>query len=218
MTIDETVQIEDMPLELLNTPLDWFFFEHLRHRQLCRLIDMVAASDTPDPKNAIRIVRFLRFERPLHILDEEEDLFPLVQQRSLPEDGLEHVLEVLLADHKAAAEQVRAVRAVLEGALADEVPVTALGGQARQILLGFASCERAHLALENAVVLPIARLRLTANDLSYLTQQLAARRGLTNEVQDLPSGGAVRSRGLRRPHGPAPRRRRNHPPLRLAGP
>ena len=40
-----------------------------------------------------------------------------------------------------------------------------------------------HLALENAVVLPIARLRLSAEDLLALSRRLAARRGL---VLDAP--------------------------------
>lgn len=41
----------------------------------------------------------------------------------------------------------------------------------------FTQRERRHIALENAVVLPIARLRLTPRDLSGLSRRLAARRG-----------------------------------------
>ncbi|MEZ5861089.1 MAG: hypothetical protein R3D28_19285 [Geminicoccaceae bacterium] len=37
---------------------------------------------------------------------------------------------------------------------------------------------REHLALENAVVMPLARLRLTAGDLRALSLRMAARRGL----------------------------------------
>ena len=47
----------------------------------------------------------------------------------------------------------------------------------RKILSEFASQERRHLGLENAVILPIARLRLDADDLATLGRRLAARRG-----------------------------------------
>ena len=47
---------------------------------------------------------------------------------------------------------------------------------ARTSLQAFASQELRHLALENAVVLPLARLRLTPADLKRLSRRLAERR------------------------------------------
>lgn len=215
MSSGDAIQIEDMPLELLSAPLDWFFFEHLRHRQLCRLIDEVAQSGTFEARSVARVVRFLRFERPLHILDEDEDLFPFLRRRSLPEDELEGVLDLLSADHLADADRAGEVRAILERALAEgSVPD---GGGARQLLLAFSSRERQHLALENAVVLPIARLRLSQEDLDGLAGRLAARRGLTLEKPE-PGGLPPAGRSVRRAHiRPMASGRRNCPPSREGG-
>lgn len=217
MSSGDALQIEDMPLELLSAPLDWFFFEHLRHRQLCRLIDEVAQSAEFEARSVARVVRFLRFERPLHILDEEEDLFPLLRRRSLPEDELEGILDLLSADHRADADRAGEARAILEQALAEgSLPD---GEGTPQVLLGFASHERQHLALENAVVLPIARLRLTPEDLDGLAGRLAARRGLTLERREPDGRGQpAPGRSLRRAHTrPMASGPRKGPPPREGG-
>jgi len=198
MTSGDALQIEDMPLELLSAPIDWFFFEHLRHRQLCRLIDEVARSGEIEARSVARVVRFLRFERPLHILDEEEDLFPLLRRRSLSEDELEEVLDQLSADHLADADRSAEARTILEQALA--VGSLPEGGGAQQLLHEFASREWQHLALENAVVLPIARLRLSLKDLDGLAGRLAARRGLVLEKSQPGDHVQAPGRGLRRAH------------------
>ncbi|MFN3467316.1 MAG: PCRF domain-containing protein, partial [Candidatus Brocadiales bacterium] len=54
--------------------------------------------------------------------------------------------------------------------------------EAERIARGGEDKELQHLALENAVVLPIARLRLTAKDLQAMSRRLAARRGLVLEA------------------------------------
>ena len=45
--------------------------------------------------------------------------------------------------------------------------------------------ERRHIALENAVILPIARLRLTPQDLHALSTRMAARRGVFLDRSDV---------------------------------
>ena len=37
----QTNEIEEVPIELLSEPLDWFFAEHYRHRQLCSALHQV---------------------------------------------------------------------------------------------------------------------------------------------------------------------------------
>lgn len=168
--------IEPISPDLLAEPLDFFFAEHFRHRQLCQLIDQLSATVFFDANRIAEVVDFLRFEAPIHIIDEEEDLFPLLRRRSLPEDDLENVLGVLAAEHKADAVLGQAVRGHLEACLdTRSAPGASLDG--RRDLAAFAAQERRHLALENAVVLPIARLRLTPEDLVGLARRLAARRG-----------------------------------------
>lgn len=168
--------IEPISPDLMATPLDFFFAEHFRHRQLCALIDQLSTTIFFDPGPIAEVVDFLRFEAPTHIIDEEEDLFPLLRRRCLPEDEVEGVLGVLSAEHKADAILGRAVRDYLERCLDTRAaPGASLDG--RRDLAAFATQERRHLALENAVVLPIARQRLTPEDLAGLARRLAARRG-----------------------------------------
>lgn len=168
--------IETPPPELIREPLNFFFAEHFRHRQLCDAIDRLAASTFFDADLIAEVVDFLRFEAPIHIIDEEEDLFPLLRRRCLPEDDLEGVLGVLSAEHKADGVLGKQVRDHLERCLAKRI---APGGdpEMRKAMSAFAAQERRHLALENAIVLPIARLRLGPEDLTGLAQRLAARRG-----------------------------------------
>ncbi len=174
--------IEDIPQALLREPLDWFFAEHYRHRQLCRMIEEVAASPVFNPGPIREIIDFISYDLVLHIIDEEEDLFPLLRRRARPEDEIENVLGRLSAEHRADVTQSQVVRDRLESALKSE-RAPGLDPEARSVLLAFARHELRHLALENAVVLPIARLRLTAADLTALSRRLAARRGLVLDAQ-----------------------------------
>ncbi|HRO32094.1 MAG TPA: hemerythrin domain-containing protein [Brevundimonas sp.] len=169
--------IEPMPVTLMHEPLEWLFAEHYRHRQLCALIERVATATVPLRDEIAEILDFLRFELPLHVIDEEEDLFPLLRRRALPEDELDKILGVLSADHKADMVNAAQLRALLETAQQTGVPP---GGQPdnRRLMTAFASGERRHIALENAVILPIARLRLRPEDLRNLALRLAARRGV----------------------------------------
>lgn len=171
-----STQIEAMPVELMGSPLDWLFAEHYRQRQLCRAIE-AAARLAPRPIGLLPdIIDFLRHDLPLHVLDEEEDLFPLLRRRCPAEDDIHGVLGLLSSDHR--AEAASAAR------LADRLEEVLRGGADRPMppdlvrsMDNFTQRERSHIALENAVVLPIARLRLTPGDLAGLSRRLAARRG-----------------------------------------
>lgn len=177
-----TEEIEDIPLELLAEPLDWFFAEHFRHRQFCRLVNEVAMAHVFDGERITRLVEFLRNDLPLHIIDEEQDLFPLLRRRVLPEDEVEQALGMLSAEHKADAVLAQQVRDCLEDCLARQA-APGMDPAARKVLQGFAAQELRHLALENAVVLPIARLRLSPHDLEGMSRRLAARRGIVLEPE-----------------------------------
>jgi hemerythrin-like domain-containing protein len=164
--------IEDMPTHLLAEPLEWFFAEHFRHRQCCALIEEVAASVVFDGERITKIVDFLRHDLPLHVIDEEEDLFPLLRRRCQPEDELEKILGVLSAEHRDDVDTAARVREHLEACL-ETRSAPGLDADKRKAMQAFATQERRHLGLENAVVLPIARLRLSPSDLATLSRRLA---------------------------------------------
>jgi iron-sulfur cluster repair protein YtfE (RIC family) len=171
-------QVADTPDDLLSDPIGWFFSEHQRHRQFCDLMQRTAMATSYDEKVLSWLHDFVVHELALHVLDEEEDLFPLMRTRARPEDDLEKVLGRLSGEHAKDLTRAAAVRHHLEYCLRQKVPISRNNGR-RRALESFAIQERGHLALENAVVLPIARLRLTERDLLDLSSRLAARRGVT---------------------------------------
>lgn len=178
--MSESRHIEPLPPELVHEPLTMLFAEHYRHRQLCKLIDRVGTATILLRDEAQEILDFLRHDMPLHIIDEEDDLFPLLRRRCQPADELDAVLGALSAEHRDDLEQSRTLTRALEQAMSDD-QAPARDRTTRRLFTDYAQHERRHIALENAVVLPIARLRLSATDLRSLSTRLAARRGILLE-------------------------------------
>ena len=52
------------------------------------------------PAKAASILDYLENQLPLHLADEEEDLFPLLKQRSPSDDGMISVLNLLCIEHR----------------------------------------------------------------------------------------------------------------------
>lgn len=174
-------EIEDIPQDLMKDPLDWFFAEHHRQRQFYRLVNDVAAATVFDGGRVTRLLDFLRHDLALHVIDEEEDLFPLLRRRSLPEDEMEQVLDLLSTEHRSDMTQAQTLRDHLEACLLER-KAPGLEPGVRKVMQDFATQALRHLALENAVVLPIARLRLSPEDLVAMGRRLAARRGIVLEA------------------------------------
>lgn len=169
--------VAETPDNLLSDPIAWFFAEHHRHRQFCDLMQRTSMATTYDEELLSWLLDFVVHELALHVLDEEEDLFPLMRARAQPEDDLDKVLSRLSGEHAKDLTRAAAVRRHLENCLRQQVPISR-NNVRRRALESFANQERSHLALENAVVLPIARLRLTERDLVELSNRLATRRGI----------------------------------------
>ena len=154
----------------------------MREREICVMLDRIAAAESPDPDAAAHAAGFLAEELPLHFADEEEDLFPLLRQRCEPEDDIERALARLSADHVHAGAEtpdlVRLLRLVAEGD-------AGLTPEDRSLLTRYASHARRHLILENAIVLPLARARLTRRDLDRMRMAMLHRRGLDRLIGGL---------------------------------
>lgn len=170
-------EIDPVPTDLLTQPLDWFFAEHYRHRQFCTLITALASEPRFDGPSLTLVVEFIRNDLALHIIDEEEDLFPLLRRRALPEDEIEPALGRLSTEHRADMAHAQSVKAHLQACLEARRAPSADPAVCKA-MRDFAAQELRHLALENAIVLPIARLRLSEADLTGLSRRLAARRGI----------------------------------------
>jgi iron-sulfur cluster repair protein YtfE (RIC family) len=106
-----------------------------------------------------------------HQRDEEEDLFPLLRQRSEERAEISAVINEIEADHATLEALWNRLRRVLEGIVQ--------GGAARiaaSDVSAFAWLYRRHLAKESAIVLPFACEALTAAERAALGERMAARR------------------------------------------
>jgi hemerythrin-like domain-containing protein len=173
---DREHHLEPLPLALLHKPLDYILADHLRQRVLCVLCEQIADADRIDVDIVHEIVDYLKSDMVVHVIDEEQDLFPLIRRRAEPEDDIEPALGQLSGDHAAEERIASAIVEKLEHAIVQ--PAQSISDDLRTALRQFAQSERQHLALEKATVMPLAKIRLNQRDLRDLAARMAARRGV----------------------------------------
>lgn len=156
-------------------PLEFMLAEHLNHRRMCRALERLAVATEFDALRITSLLDFIRFDLTLHVIDEEEDFFPMLRERCSPEDDIEALLQRLSDEHAEDKALSVRVRDVLNACLILRKPASAIDGGA-EALSSFAQHEMQHLALENAVIVPLARRRLDEQDLQALSRRLLARR------------------------------------------
>lgn len=164
------------PVQLL-TPLKYILSDHFRHRALCQALDQIAEISARDDQLIEAVQRFLGTDFRLHVIDEEEDLFPLIRRRAKPEDEVGSVLRNLSLEHATGRQEASLIDEALTGMMeSGKRGFPALDTAAR--LRGFAAKERRHLIVENAIIMPMAKSLLSADDLRTLGRRMAARRGI----------------------------------------
>lgn len=154
-------------------PLDLLAAEHAQLRAICASLGAMATAERMDPQAARALAAALRATLPPHIVDEGRSFFPLLRARAEPEDEIEPVLAHMSADHADAVCQTEDLLNVLDGAGAGPGDLT---GVDRTVLAHYADAKLRHLSLETAILLPIARQRLSDGDLQELRNEIAARR------------------------------------------
>lgn len=167
--------IEAIPPSMMDTPLDYIFAEHFRQRSACVALKSAAAEGCIARVQADILAAFLEHDVPLHHDDEDQDLFPAVRRRALAEDDLDAVLARLTDDHRRANGMIRAIVDALT-AMPNRDPVE-LEPASRDIIRVYAESEHRHLAMENGIVMAIARIRLKPADLAAISQSMKQRRG-----------------------------------------
>lgn len=155
--------------------IEFLLSEHLNHRRMCRALEDLSVAQDFDALRITALVDFIRFDLTLHVIDEEEDVFPLLRRRCLPEDEIEQILDRLAGEHAQDKTLSERARDVLNACLIVRRPPHAIEGGA-ETLRAFAHHERRHLALENAVIVPLARRRLSMADIEMLGRRFVARR------------------------------------------
>lgn len=168
--------IEKPPASLFAEPVEYIFAEHFRQRSLCSVLEQIAEQDPVDIEMAEAAQGFLETDFPLHVIDEEEDLFPLLRRRAKPDDGIKDVLGQLSHDHALDQFDAETLLEVLSRFVSDRTGCCSKAEAQR--FKAFATNEKRHLICENAIVLPLARIRLTPADMHSFGRRMAARRGI----------------------------------------
>jgi hemerythrin-like domain-containing protein len=157
----------------IDHPLDFIAEDHMREREVCALIDRLVALVPISSADREKIIVFLQDQLPHHLEDEEIDLFPLMLERCEPEEEIGKVIDRLTSDHEHAHADAPAIIALIQS------DVSELNNEACNRMADFARHSRRHLVMENAIILPIARARLTEADLRIMKRHMLERRGLS---------------------------------------
>lgn len=152
--------------------------DHAIQLAICDVLDRIIQNPRHGAgEQEIKTMReYLCTHLPLHIADEEEDLFPLLRQCASADDELEQILGQLHREHhmdqRLDDDLCRDLKCLIDGnAFAD--PVRFL-----MTAFAFGETQRRHLAWENAVVVSRARKYLTKADQAELGRRMAKRRGI----------------------------------------
>lgn len=166
------VPANERPSPFARNPLDMIVSAHALQAQMCDAMERIADGlpDEVDRRLCAQVASSLEFDLPLHHHDEEFALFPLLRNRALPEDGLDTILERLAQEHASdndfASEIAEALENLGQGGRPDNPEM--LG----YMLRGFFERYRRHIQWENTLVMPLARLRLTQEDLGALLARM----------------------------------------------
>jgi len=164
----------------LKNPLNFIVEDHMREREVCTLIDSIVAARPIKKTETEAILSFLTDDLPQHLIDEEIDLFPLMLKRCDPEEEFESVVDRLTSDHRHAFADAPAIAALIAARKSNDVALSATNCAK---LAAFARHARRHLILENAIILPIARARLTKGDLKTMREHMMERRGFAQRQE-----------------------------------
>lgn len=163
--------IEKSPDGLIDSPLDFIFAEHHRQREAASILTMIADGEF-NKRGVTSLIEFLETDFVTHIGDEELALFPLMKERCLPEDNVERVIERLREEHREDETVGETVTTILKSL----GTANTLKHSEKGRLRSFADHILQHLALENGVLLPIARVRFERTELKILADMLKDRR------------------------------------------
>ena len=138
--------------------------EHQAERNLCDMLERIADNmlEPLDTELARTGIVTLRRCLKRHVALEETYLYPVLTKRLCPDGLAENLLEHIRCEHTTDESLAHDTADQLELALErGRVENPEMLGY---MLRGFFECRRRHIAWEDAIVLPLARLRLSAMD------------------------------------------------------
>lgn len=172
-------RLDRIPDNLLREPLDFMIADHRRLRKVCHALDTLdVTSEVPLSKEITDVIfAYLSDDLLLHIADEEVDLFPAVLAAPGVGQDLADLISVLTRNHAIELSLASDVIIILRRSRpnADEHGKIL---QIARVLATFTECIRRHLAVEDDVLLPMARRHLTVTDLEKIGRAMAERRNI----------------------------------------
>lgn len=157
-------------------PIEFILEEHDRQLEICgRLESLITASDSePSAQWAASSLEYLSEDLPVHIEDEERDLFPMLAARREHDQDLPVILDQLVSEHELDRGLVEPImedlRHIAEGRILTD------SRRFCMYVRTFTEAMRRHLNWENRVVLPLARRVLSEEDRAHLRDRIAGRR------------------------------------------
>ena len=161
-------------VRLLRNPLDFIAEDHLRLRTMCAEMEKWADAPKAEPEAVSEIRTYLTDELPRLLSDEDDDLMPCLLARAEAEDEVPKLADRLRKEHAEIEKGLAAAQNGLDQLLKDGADIASVAADLRHL----ANVARRHLFLENAVLLPLARARLTDDDLRAMRANMRARRDL----------------------------------------
>ncbi len=167
--------IEPADLRLLSAPLDFLEAEHYRFRVFLAHLERMAVDHRVARRAAAArfLLEFLLGDIARHLAEEAEALFPQLRERCQAADGIDRILGLVEGERARARDLSLAVIAGLRECASRCAPEAGFAA----IVATFIGAMRRHIDWENALVLPLARKRLTSGDLARLATDMATRRG-----------------------------------------
>ena len=148
----------------------------------------------PRPKEMQAVIAYFEGDFALHIQDEHDDLFPMLRTLAASEDAIDPLLDSLSADRSRDERIGRRIVALLAAQLEREEADRTLDAPACREIRRFTVTERRHLMFENAIVLPLARIRLDAQHQQLLRTRMKARRDRRRPGPSTPPSGDTDAR------------------------
>ena len=171
-------KLNRIPDNLLREPLEYLKADHVRQRRVCDVLEKLVSEDVDETAADVieATIAYLSDDFLLHMRDEEIDLFPRLRVSCRLDDEIDGLLDGLQRDHTAdeylATGIVQSLRSMLD--IVQPTDVSKLN----QLAGSFAMTERRHLKLEDGIVLPIAKRRLSPDELEQIGRSMAARRNI----------------------------------------
>lgn len=173
--------LHEAPAAGFDTPFELLEACHQRVHRVLGLLQRLEAhlaqhgADAQAREAAQDVQRYFDIAGPAHHEDEERHLFPRLLQHA--DRTVRQAAQRLLEEHRVMSARWARLRSDLQAVVQGQVPAGPEAAR-QQRWDAFATLYRAHIALEESVAYPAARLLLDTAALQVAGREMAARRGV----------------------------------------